>query len=86
VTDKIKLWPDRTLIMDRDGGAVRVRLDGPQPTPPNRFDVVLEHCPNPAGAKTVEELVRLEAVADEAGRRTQSSAFDRFKSASSSLA
>ena len=49
MTDKIKLWPDRTLIVDRDGGAVRVRLEGLQPTPPNRFETVLEHYPNPGG-------------------------------------
>jgi hypothetical protein len=48
-TDKIKLWPDRTLVVDREGAAVRVRLEGIQPTPPNRFDVLVEHCPSAGG-------------------------------------
>jgi hypothetical protein len=54
MTDKIKLWPDRTLIVERDAGTVRARLEGLQPTPANRFDVVLEHCPNPGGAPISE--------------------------------
>jgi hypothetical protein len=52
LADPVPLPPDRRLVVDRDGGSVRITLTGIMPVPANRVDVVLEEALGPAGDLT----------------------------------
>jgi hypothetical protein len=58
LADPVQLPPDRRLVIEREGGGVRITLTGTGPQPVNRMEIVLEEAD---GAGTVSDLTELAA-------------------------